>query len=80
MLNAVLTVYDEYDLEQKDRKDYVVVRRPTDVFSVFYRLCPSLDELTAIPRSGDFKQLSTVTDELDKCSWDEGTMTLENWL
>jgi hypothetical protein len=54
--------------------------RLTDVFSILYRLLPSLHGLTAIPRNGDFKQLSTVTDGFDKCSRDEGAVTLENWL
>ena len=48
----MLTVYDEYDQKQKDRKDYV-----RDVSSILYRLCLFFHELTVIKRNGDFDQL-----------------------
>jgi hypothetical protein len=70
MRNAVLTVYrDDQRVtiqNKKGRKDYVVVQ-DRQMSSILYRLCSSLHELTAITRTGDFMQLSNVTDELDEC-------------
>jgi hypothetical protein len=64
----VLIVYDEYDPEQKDGKNFVVVQtfkrsKSKDFFSILYRLYPSLHELTAITGNGDCKQPLAVTDE-----------------
>jgi hypothetical protein len=66
-------------IQNKDREDYFIVR-DRQMFSQSYIVCAL--PYTSLQRLRGMGTLSScrLTDELDECSWDEGTVTLENWL
>ena len=69
---SALTVYDEYDPEQRTARTALVQGRRIAARSYIVRALPY----------GDYKEWGLqaavdVTDGLDECSWDEGTVTLE---